>query len=129
MSQNRALVIEDDTTISRLTASLMRRAGFEPVDIAGDGVEALDLLRKNEYCVATLDLRMPRMSGYEVLDELKRNPLSKCPKIIVATADRLFRERDLDPDLVTAVVTKPFDIETFITTVRSCMGEPGSDNR
>jgi chemosensory pili system protein ChpA (sensor histidine kinase/response regulator) len=121
VSGKRALVIEDDSTISRLTAALMRRAGFRPVDIAGDGVEALELLRKYTYCVATLDLRMPRMSGYEMLEELKRNPLANCPKIIVATADKLYRERDLDPSLVTAVLTKPFDIQTFITTVRSCL--------
>jgi chemosensory pili system protein ChpA (sensor histidine kinase/response regulator) len=121
LPSRRALVIEDDNTISRLTASLLRRAGFDPVDIAGDGVEGLDLLRANEYCVATLDLRMPRLSGYEVLDELKKNPIPHCPKIIVATADRLYREHDLDPALVTAVMTKPFDIETFIATVRSCM--------
>ena len=123
MSEKRALVVEDDSTISRLTASLLRRAGFNPVDVAGDGIEALDLLRANTYCVATLDLRMPRMSGYELLDELKRNPLPDCPKIIVATADRLYRDHDLDPALVTAVMTKPFDIETFIATVRSCMDE------
>jgi CheY-like chemotaxis protein len=121
VSLRRALVIEDDTTISRLTASLLRRAGFDPVDIAGDGIEGLDFLRANEYCVATLDLRMPRLSGYEVLEELKKNPLQNCPKIIVATADRLYREHDLDPTLVTAVMTKPFDIETFIATVRSCL--------
>ncbi len=99
----------------------MRRAGFRPVDVAADGMEALALLRKHTYCVATLDLRMPRMSGYEVLDELKRNPIENCPKIIVATADKLYRERDLDPDLVAAVLTKPYDIQTFITTVRSCL--------
>jgi CheY-like chemotaxis protein len=123
VSLKRALVIEDDNTISRLTVSLLRRAGFDPVDVAHDGVEALACLRQNAYTIATLDLRMPRMSGYDVLEELKRNPVPRCPKIIVATADRLYREHDLDPTLVTAVMTKPFDIETFIATVRSCLDD------
>lgn len=119
----RALVIEDDDMIRRLTANLLRRAGFDPIDDASDGVEALERLRSAEYCVATLDLRMPRMSGYELLEELKKHPLDHTPKIIVATADRLYREHDLDPTLVAGVLTKPFDIETFIATVRSCLEE------
>jgi two-component system chemotaxis response regulator CheY len=118
-----ALVIEDDDTIRRLTASLLRRAGFEPIDSACDGIEGLQKLRSGEYCLATLDLRMPRMSGYELLDELKRVPMTNLPKIIVATADRLYREHDLDAELVTGVLTKPYDIDTFMTIVRSCLEE------
>jgi CheY-like chemotaxis protein len=51
----RALVIEDDETIRRLTASLLRRAGFEPIDCACDGIEGLQKLRTGDYCLATLD--------------------------------------------------------------------------
>ena len=117
----RALVIEDDETIRRLTASLLRRAGFEAIDSACDGIEGLEKLRTGDYCLATLDLRMPRMSGYELLIELKRTPVTNLPRIIVATADRLYREHELDPELVTGVLTKPYDIDTFMTVVRTCL--------
>jgi hypothetical protein len=52
---------------------------------------------------------------------LKRTPVTNLPRIIVATADRLYREHELDPELVTGVLTKPYDIDTFMTVVRTCL--------
>ncbi len=120
MSTNAALAVDDDDTILRLVAALLRRAGFDPVHTARDGQECLDLLATNAYCVMILDLRMPRVSGYEVLARLASVPLPDMPKIVVASADRGALSADLSPDLVTAVLTKPFDMETFIVAAQSC---------
>lgn len=124
MSTQAALAVDDDDTIRRLTASLLRRAGFDPVHTASDGQEALDLMAANAYCVVVLDLRMPRLSGYDVVARLSANPLPQMPKVVVATADRTAVGQNLDADVVTAILTKPFDIETFITTARSCLDDP-----
>lgn len=118
-----ALAVDDDDTIRRLTASLLTRAGFNPVDQARDGGEALDLMRTRDYCVVVLDLRMPRVSGYDVLATLAGDPLPSMPKIVIATADRHAPQQNLSAEFVTAILTKPYDIETFILAVRSCLPE------
>jgi two-component system, chemotaxis family, chemotaxis protein CheY len=121
MSSTAALVVDDDDSIRRLIASLLRRAGFAPVHTACDGQEGLDLMAVHAYCVVILDLRMPRVSGYDVLDQLAANPLPRMPKIVVATADRSAVEHNLSADVVTAIITKPFDVETLISAALSCL--------
>ena len=121
MSSTAALVVDDDDAIRRLIASVLRRAGFAPVDTACDGQEGLDRLAVHEYCVVILDLRMPRVSGFDVLNHLAAHPLPTMPKIVVATADRSAVNHNLSADLVTAIITKPFDIETLISAARSCL--------
>ncbi|HEX8409420.1 MAG TPA: response regulator [Thermoanaerobaculia bacterium] len=108
MRTNAALAVDDDATILRLIAALLRRAGFDPVHTARDGQECLDLLAANTYCVVILDLRMPRVSGYDVIARLAADPLPQMPTIVVATADRSAAGNNLDPSVVTAVLTKPF---------------------
>jgi CheY-like chemotaxis protein len=126
-----ALAVDDDSTILKLSAALLRRAGFDPVHTACDGREALDLMAVHEYCVVVLDLRMPRLSGYDVLAHLATHPLPNMPKIVVATADRNAANAGFHATVVTALLTKPYDAETFLSTVRSCLEtaqppEPGA---
>ena len=121
MSSTAALVVDDDDAIRRLIASLLRRAGFAPVHTARDGREGLDMMAVNEYCVIILDLRMPRVSGYDVLEQLAAHPLPIMPKVVVATADRSAADHKVSGDVVTAIVTKPFDVETVISAARSCL--------
>ena len=116
-----ALVVDDDDAIRRLVASLLRRAGFAPVHTARDGQEGLDLMAVHAYTVVVLDLRMPRVSGYDVLNQLAAHPLPSMPKIVIATADRSEVKHDLSADVVTAIITKPFDAETLISAARSCL--------
>jgi CheY-like chemotaxis protein len=120
MISNAALTVDDDDALRHLTAALLGRAGFDPEHTARDGQEALDLLATNEYCVVVLDLRMPRLSGYDVLARLSSHPLPTMPKIIIATAERGVASHNLSHDVVTTILTKPFDAETLIAAARSC---------
>jgi CheY-like chemotaxis protein len=120
MTTNAALAVDDDDTIRNLVAALLRRAGFDPVHTARDGQECLDLLAVNAYCVVVLDLRMPRVSGYDVIARLASSPLPRMPKIVVATADRDVTKHALNPDIGTATLTKPFDMETLIAAALVC---------
>ena len=79
------------------------------------------MMAEHEYCVVILDLRMPRVSGYDVLNQLAAQPPPTMPKIVVATADRTVVNHNLSADVVTAIITKPFDVETLISAARSCL--------
>jgi len=100
------LIADDDAGILGLLTLITRRAGFEP-DTARDGLEAIRKIDANDYSVIFLDLMMPRLNGYEVIEHLRT--LKKRPAVIVATA--MNHNAPLDPDVVHLVLRKPFDIE------------------
>jgi len=102
------LVVDDDRIIRKLLTRVAERAGFE-VDSARDGVEALEMLSRKEYEIAIVDLMMPRLSGYELVQRISN--LVPRPTVIVATALTNGDVASLDDSMVRRVIRKPFDIE------------------
>ena len=63
------LIVDDDKAVRRLLARVAERAGFE-VDTAKDGFQALEMLQHKQYEIAIVDLMMPRLSGYELVQKI-----------------------------------------------------------
>lgn len=116
--EKRILVVDDDDAIRALLFTILRRRGYK-VDVARNGVEAVERCQRCLYAVVLLDLMMPRMSGYEVLDCLGREPAETRPVVIVLTAG--LEPRKLDTSLVAGTMHKPFDIDLLIDTVSGCL--------
>lgn len=118
-----ALVVDDEETIRMLIRRGLAVAGIHEVAEARDGYDALSQLQERSYCAVFLDLRMPRMSGYQLLEILRTNPpAGGAPRIIIASADRHAADHPaVQDDLVTKIIPKPFDMEVFIDLVKSCM--------
>jgi DNA-binding response OmpR family regulator len=118
------LVVDDEKHIRHLLAKVAERAGFD-VDTARDGVEALELLAKKEYVIAIVDLMMPRLSGYELVQQI--STLKPRPVVIVATALTNGDVASLDDSMVRRVIRKPFDIqavaEALVETARRIADE------
>ena len=113
----RVLVVDDDPDIRGLLLTALRMKNLS-VDSARDGHEALELLREHSYGVVLLDLFMPQIDGFAVLDAIESevNP----PVVLVVTgADRATIER-LGTRRIHGVVKKPFDIEELSSVVSSC---------
>ncbi len=64
------LVVEDDTSIMKVEVYALKEEGFK-VDMARNGAEALELIKKNDYGVILLDLVMPKRTGFDVMHDLK----------------------------------------------------------
>ncbi|HZQ83807.1 MAG TPA: diguanylate cyclase [Acidimicrobiales bacterium] len=76
-------VVEDSIVVRSVLAQHLADRGYEPME-AFDGEEALRLFEERQPDVVLLDVNMPGLSGYEVLDEMKRTPaLAKIPVIIL----------------------------------------------
>jgi DNA-binding response OmpR family regulator len=116
-NEKRILIVDDDVAIRALLFTVLRRRGFA-VDAAADGVEAMARLRTCRYRVMLLDLMMPKKSGWEVMEELKKVPADERPVVIVLTAGN--EPRDLDPTLVAGSIGKPFQINLLIETITAC---------
>ena len=113
----RVLVVDDDAEVRGLLASILTRRKME-VDQATDGREALDLIRANSYAVVLLDLMMPNMNGFEVLDALDVS--SKQPVVLVVTGADRSQIEALDTRRIHGIVRKPFDSDDLGDIVVHC---------
>ena len=115
----RVLVVDDDSEVRRILTTALTPLGLL-VDGASDGAEALDFLREKSYAVVLLDLLMPHVDGFDVLDALKTDGLQSPPVVLVLTgADRSVVDR-LDAQRIHGVVRKPFDPPELASLVRAC---------
>ncbi len=89
-SQNAAILIVDDNEMNRdVLARRIKRIGAE-VTMCENGEEALAILEDSHFDLVLLDLMMPGMSGYEVLEHIKDNPKTRdLPVIMISAVDDL----------------------------------------
>jgi CheY-like chemotaxis protein len=116
----RVLVADDDQSIRQLVSTIVRRERLD-VDSAADGLEAVEFLKKNDYAVVLLDLMMPRLDGFGVVEWMRTNPPLIKPIIIVITAYADQRFKEVDSELVSGVLRKPFDVAELGNLVRACV--------
>lgn len=119
MAAPKVLVVEDDTAIRTLVVAALKR---EPIEVhtASDGLAALECVRANDYTVILLDLMMPRLNGFEFLENLDSVRGEVEPVVLVMTAFDTTSLRKLPPNRVHAVLHKPFDVERVVDLVRDC---------
>jgi CheY-like chemotaxis protein len=122
------LLVEDNPGDVRLTQEAFRDAKVRnEMVVVGDGLEAMAYLKQeNKYAHATrpdlilLDLNLPRMNGFEVLDAIKVDEsLKRIPVIVLTTSQAeqdIIRSYDLHAN---AYVTKPVDLEQFIVAIQA----------
>jgi adenylate cyclase len=92
MSQDQsALLVIDDNEDNRYTLSQrLKRQGYANVTTAKDGIEGLDLLRSRPFDLVLLDIMMPGLNGYQVLEQLKADDrLRHVPVIMISAVDEL----------------------------------------
>jgi two-component system, chemotaxis family, response regulator Rcp1 len=122
------LLVEDNPGDARLTIEGLNESKVHNnLHIARDGVEALPFLRREgEYADAVrpdlilLDLNLPRMDGREVLAEIKSDVKLKTIPVVVLTTSRAEQDELRSYELqANCYITKPVDLEQFITVVKS----------
>lgn len=122
------LIAEDDGALRAMMLAVLRRCGIETT-AARDGQEAIEMLQRTHFNALVLDLMMPRVSGWEVIDWLGAHPEHRPDSVLVVTAaDHVAAER-LNSQVVNAVFFKPFDIEEFGAYVANCGLRQARDRR
>jgi two-component system, chemotaxis family, chemotaxis protein CheY len=81
------LVVDDFNTMARILRNLLKQIGFQSIDDAADGAEALTKLREKDYGLVISDWNMKPMTGYELLQEMRRDPKYKDMPFIMVTAE------------------------------------------
>jgi CheY-like chemotaxis protein len=121
------LLVEDDEGDVLMTREALDEGKvLNRLNVVGDGVEALEYLRRNEpYAGAArpdlvlLDLNLPKRDGRQVLEEIKSDPeLRRIPVVVLTTSEAeedVLRSYDLHAN---AYVTKPVDFDRFVQVIQ-----------
>lgn len=116
----RILVADDEGAIRDLYAHIAARVGVE-ADVVASGRDAIEALKTRKYDVAMLDLNMPRLSGWEVLDYLRTRYDARPHRLFIITGFSDQNVSAADRELVTAVLYKPVASEELRNLVTACL--------
>ncbi len=116
--QKRVLVVEDDAAIIELLRFLLEQEELE-VEVAHDGLEALDKMEVWSPDLVLLDLRLPKLEGMDVLWEMRQNPKwSNIPVVVISvdsSPQTMLQGWRLGVD---SYFIKPFDPDELIRVIR-----------
>ena len=112
--KHRLLIVDDDAAIRALLQRVALRAGFE-TETARDGQEAMEKLEYRLYDIVIVDLMMPRVSGFQLIENIAA--LQPRPTVIVTTALTNGDVARIDDSMIRRVIRKPFDLDTLATVL------------
>lgn len=118
------LIVDDYRTMLRIIRNLLKQLGFNNVDEATDGQEALAAMRKKHYGLVISDWNMEPMTGLQLLKAVRADEALKGTPFIMVTAESK-TENVLEAKKagVNNYIVKPFNAETLKTKLTSVIGQ------
>jgi two-component system response regulator len=122
MPEKRILLVEDNANDEKLTLrALARNRIANPVVVARDGEEALDYLvgeRAETFSLVLLDLRLPKVSGLQVLERLRADRRTQSVPVVLLTSSAQQTDRARGYALgANSYIQKPVDFQQFVAAV------------
>lgn len=115
------LVVEDSVTQREMITDALRKSGLT-VDVASDGVEALEHIQDKQPDLVVLDIVMPRMNGYEVCRRLKADPNTQnVPVVMCSSKGEEFDRYWGMKQGADAYIAKPFQKKELVGTVKQLL--------
>ena len=116
----RVLVVEDNADIVDIVQRRLQLDGIEPV-VCSRGAAAKTLLGQQEFDAVVLDIMMPDVSGFEVLEHVRATPALADLPVIMLTAKASPQDRERAKDMgADAYIVKPFGPHDLVRTLRGC---------
>lgn len=118
MKKKKVLVVDDDKKSRYLVSFLLEKEGFKVI-IATNGLEGIEAARKQQVDLIIMDVKMPKMDGYETTKRIRRLKKYKSIPIIALTSYAMTedKERALKAGC-TGYIPKPITSETFISEIK-----------
>ena len=118
---NRILIVEDEVAIARLIEMSLVRAGYQ-CEMVHDGLKAADKIEQTDYDLVLLDIMLPGLDGYELLEYLRPMDTS----VIFITAKGTLGDRVKGLNLgADDYIVKPFEVEELVARVESVLRRAG----
>jgi CheY-like chemotaxis protein len=117
----RILLAEDNVVNQKLALKLLGRLGYE-ADVAGNGLEAIEALRRQPYDVVLMDVQMPEMDGLEATRAIVQEwPPERRPRIVALTANVMKEDRDACQAAgMDDYLGKPIRVEELMAALSRC---------
>jgi CheY-like chemotaxis protein len=113
------LVVDDSPSVRRVVSNMLKQHGWE-VQMARDGLEALDLISHETPAAVLLDIEMPRMDGYELIATIRAQEQYRTLPLVVLTSRAAAKHQQRAMQLgASSYVVKPYQDEELINTLNS----------
>ena len=123
IDQERVIVIADDSiSVRKFVGRMLEKNGYR-VKLAADGLEAAELITQQGCHLVITDLEMPRMTGYELMAQLRQSPVTKRIPVMVVTSRAGAKHRDRAiKEGASAFLTKPVQEDQLVAAVEQLFG-------
>ena len=123
VEQERLIIVADDSiSVRKFVGRMLEKNGYR-VKLAADGMEAAELVTQHGCHLVITDLEMPRMTGYELMVQLRQSPTTRRIPVMVVTSRAGAKHRDRAmKEGATAFLTKPVQEDQLIAAVEQLMG-------
>ncbi|MEN8172843.1 MAG: response regulator [Chloroflexota bacterium] len=123
------LAVDDSPTIRKLVSITLEKQGYQ-VLLAEDGLEALAIISEKTPDLILLDITMPRMDGYQLCQTIKENQKTEhIPVVMLSGNDGFFDKVRGRVAGSTEYITKPFDSDLLVQTVKKYTLSPGTGEK
>jgi chemosensory pili system protein ChpA (sensor histidine kinase/response regulator) len=121
------LLVDDSISVRKFVAQMLEKAGFE-VATAADGAEAMARLGERDFDVLVTDLEMPRLNGYELLEDVRRRAGTRDLPVVILTTRSGEKHQHLARRLgVNHYMTKPVIEDAFVRLIESLAPRNGTE--
>jgi DNA-binding response OmpR family regulator len=129
------LSVDDEPDVLKCIQMALEVAGYKSLT-SDHPEEAMSIIRKNDVALLTLDVRMPKMNGFTLYEELKKTNKESVPVLFITayptsfsvdsnSVVKMWEDDFADGD--TDILYKPFDIDSLVEKVESLIGPAGDD--
>ena len=123
----RVLLVDDSISVRKFVAQMLEKAGFD-VGTAADGAEAMARLGERDFDVLVTDLEMPRLNGYELLEDVRRRAGTRELPVVILTTRSGEKHQHLAQRLgVNHYITKPVIEDAFVRLIDSLASRNGAE--
>lgn len=115
------IAVDDSESVREIVRDTLEQAGYE-VDTAVDGVDALEKMKASQYRLLVTDLYMPRMTGLELITQVRKLENYKhTPILFLTTESHMDKKKQAKEAGATGWIVKPFVAEKLIRTVKKVL--------
>ena len=120
-NQHSILVVDDEEALRTVLSSELASEGYQ-VESASDGDEAISIVQKKQFDLVLLDIKMPKVDGFEVLKFIKKNHPQLRVIMLTAFADlkNAIESKKLGAE---DFISKPYDLVDLLTTIERVLSE------
>ena len=124
LSTKSIIVVEDESFLSKVLAERLEDEGFGRIDVAGNGEEALAKIKQHKPDIVLLDMILPKMNGFEVLEVMQAdNVLKKIPVLVLSN---LGQDQDIEQAKKLGardyIVKSNFSLQKVVEKIMSVIG-------